>query len=179
MEMGVNPIPAQLGPRGQNWGQKWKKPVFPFCPILSRMGELLNTLRNVHFFRGGPGAPPGPRNRGSREAPKWAPESGSAQGPQGTLGYGPPPGASRTPRDIPPDRHPSTGPSGYKLSSSRTPYSAYHSRRWVSVVSRDLEFELRVMGDRYVVGESASGYGVKPWRLLPQSAIRLGAGSHR
>ena len=64
------------------------------------------------FSGAAPGRPRGPRNRGSREAPKWAPESGSAQGPRGTLGYGPCRGPPEPSGYTHLDRHPSTGPPG-------------------------------------------------------------------
>ena len=59
-------------PGGAKNGQKWGPGK---CPILSRLGELLNTLRNVHIFRRRPGGPPG--------GPPQDPPSGG--GPWGVL----------------------------------------------------------------------------------------------
>ena len=71
------------------------------CPILSRLGELLNTLRNVHIFGappGGPppGAPPGPPSGG---VPGGVPMGGSPGGPL-RMAQTTPPGTPGTPHGI-------------------------------------------------------------------------------
>ena len=58
---------------GGFWGSWGGSILAEFCPFLSRMGELLNTLRNVH--PPGPGAPPAPPGGPPRGAPQ-GPESG-------------------------------------------------------------------------------------------------------
>ena len=93
-------------------------------PKLSRLGELLNTQKNVHFFappRDARGAPPG----GSKKVPFWdppkyppnntktieyGPQKGSKMGPK----MGPKLGPPGAPRGAPPGRpaRPGPGPPG-------------------------------------------------------------------
>ena len=69
------------------------------CPILSRLGELLNTLRNVHIFRRRPGGPPG-------GPPRTPPPGGSYGGvPRGVSGR-----AVRMAQTTPPDTPPLAPP---------------------------------------------------------------------
>ena len=97
--------------------QNRKKPIFPFCPILSRLGELLSTTKNAP-----PGGPPGaPRgapplkmaiHTGNRY---WGdPLRGGSGTPSGTPPGGPPgrgpPGRNFRPRGISPPRGPPRDP---------------------------------------------------------------------
>ena len=67
-------------PRGAKTPILAKNGVRRKCPILSRLGELLNTLRNVH--PGPPGGGPGtPRGGGSREGPQGDPPGWVSGGP--------------------------------------------------------------------------------------------------
>ena len=84
--------------------QKTQKNRKNGSPCLSRMGDLLNTQRNVHFFRNFP-----PRGV-FRKSPHLAPDSP----PSGTQGGGTPPG--------PPQRAPLGGPPKWgSASGSSTP----------------------------------------------------------
>ena len=177
--MGVNPIPVNRAQGPEFWPNSGNS-GFPNLSHSVPNGRVIKYPPKCALFPGRPRGAPGDPEIGGPGRPRNGPRKvGQRRVPWGPWDMDPA-GGLQNPRGIPTwiDTHPQD-PRGYKLSSSRTPYSAYQSRRWVSVVSRDLEFELRVMGGRYVVGESALGYGSEPWRLLPQSAISLGAGSQR
>jgi len=81
--MGVpGEIPGKWPRMGGPWGRPKNRKKWP---KLSRLGELLNTQKNVHFFparapaRGAPGeGPPGGPRRGSKRAPPGAPLDGGS-----------------------------------------------------------------------------------------------------
>ena len=79
--------------------QNRKKPIFPFCPILSRLGELLSTTKNAP-----PGAPPG--------GPPGAPPLKMAFQTRNRYWGGPQRGGPGTPSGTPPGRGGRPGPPG-------------------------------------------------------------------
>ena len=95
-----DPLRGPRGPGGAKNGGTWqgsseKSPIIP-----SRLGELLNTQKNVHFLapRGPPGPPPGTplggaQNGPSRGVPGGSPGTpGQAPGTPSGAPPGPPPG---------------------------------------------------------------------------------------
>ena len=125
MGPGAAPGPPPGGPGGARGGRKSAPPGkcckfrdkrAKFADIVSRLGELLNTLENVHFsaprprggLRAGQRGPPwGPPGRGP-PGPPWTPRLGPAGGPGGGPG---PSSVSLAGPGSPVTRTPGTAPS--------------------------------------------------------------------
>ena len=133
------PRGAPGGPPGPGGPRVYKNSFrVGYCTIfVSRLGELLNTLENVHFFapRGPPRDPPRGGSRdplfGGQKRPRKPPFFG---GPRGPLGGAPgPPGAGGPGRQIPPLRGTCSPPeppgSGSRVSADWGAVPAKENRR--------------------------------------------------